>query len=345
MFNIGLIGCGKIAQVRHLPEYTARRDCKISAVYDTNNERAMMIALQYGAIAYTSYERLLADPSLDAISVCTANFCHAEISIAALKAGKHVLCEKPMATTLEDCQAMVDAAKEANRVLMIGQNQRLNKTHVVARKLLSEGCIGKILTFKTCFGHGGPETWSVDSGKDTWFFDKSKASMGAMADLGAHKTDLIRFLTGRDYVSVTAYTGTLDKKDSSGNPICVDDNAICIFRMEEGIVGTMTASWTYYGDEDNSTVIYGTEGVMHIYDDPNYSIVVEKRTGERIKYQIDKIATNVDQNVSGVIDRFVNCLHDPQTEGISGAQVLNSMRAIFAAIESAQTGTTINIRG
>ena len=122
-----------------------------------------------------------------------ANTAHAELTIAALRAGKHVLCEKPMATTLADCEAMAAAARESGRFLMIGQNQRLTKAHQKARQLVADGVLGDILTFRTTFGHGGPETWSVDPGKNTWFFDKSKAAMGAMADLGIHKTDLIQY--------------------------------------------------------------------------------------------------------------------------------------------------------
>ena len=192
--KIGVIGCGKIAQVRHIPEYAANPHVEIAGFYDLNRERAEELAEKYGAAAYASYEELLADGEIDAVSVCVANNAHAEISIAALKAGKHVLCEKPMAVMLEECEEMVAAAKEAGKYLMIGQNQRLAKAHVKARELIAEGVIGKVLTFRTIFGHGGPETWSVDPGKSVWFFDKSKAAMGAMADLGIHKTDLIQYI-------------------------------------------------------------------------------------------------------------------------------------------------------
>ena len=106
MFRIGIIGCGKIAQVRHLPEYAANPDVQIAALTDLNEERTRELASRYGAKAYASAVELLADPSIDAVSICSANNSHAEMTIAALKAGKHVLCEKPMATTLEDCEAM-----------------------------------------------------------------------------------------------------------------------------------------------------------------------------------------------------------------------------------------------
>ena len=129
MINVGIIGCGKIAQIRHIPEYAANPHAEVCGFYDINQARAEELASKFGGRAYASYQELLADERIDAVSVCAANHVHAEISIAALKAGKHVLCEKPMAVTLEECKAMVAAAEESGKYLMIGQNQRLAKAH------------------------------------------------------------------------------------------------------------------------------------------------------------------------------------------------------------------------
>jgi len=344
MVNIGIIGCGKIAQVRHIPEYAANPGAQLAAYYDLNPARAAELAKKYGGKAYASVEELLADKAIDAVSVCTSNVTHAEITIAALRAGKHVLCEKPMATTLADCEAMVQAAKTAGRTLMIGQNQRLAKAHVKARELIAAGLIGEIVGFRTTFGHGGPETWSVDPGQNVWFFDKNKAAMGAMADLGVHKTDLIHYLTGQVVVETTARLLTVDKRDASGNLIGVDDNAVCIYRLSGGALGSMTASWTFYGAEDNSTVLYGTKGIMRLYDDPQFSIQVTTRDGERILYEVDKIQTNDNQTSSGIIDAFVACLAEKREPEISGAEVLKTMRVIFASIESSQTGRAVAVK-
>ena len=345
MLNIGIIGCGKIAQVRHLPEYEQNPGARIAGLYDLNQERAQALAAQYGAKAYESYEALLADPAIDAVSVCSSNVSHAEIAVAALEAGKHVLCEKPMATTLEDCERMVAAAKKSGKYLMIDQNQRLAGAHRKARELIRGGAIGKPLTFRTAFRHGGPETWSVDPGKSTWFFDKKRAAMGAMADLGVHKTDLIQFLLDQVVVETTASLSTLDKKFADGNPITVDDNAVCIYRMSGGAVGTMTASWTNYGPEDNSTVINGTEGVLRIYDDPAHTLVLIHRDGTVENYDVDQIQTNDNQTKSGIIDLFVDCLNDPSREGIGAESVLPAMRAVFASIESSETGRAMRVNG
>lgn len=343
MFHIGIIGCGKIAQVRHIPEYADHPQAKLAGFFDLNQQRAQELAQKWGGKAYASWEEMLADPAIDAVSVCVANNAHAQMTIAALKAGKHVLCEKPMATTLEDCEAMVAAARESGKFLMIGQNQRLTRAHQKARELVEQGVLGDIISFRTTFGHGGPETWSVDPGKNTWFFDKNKAAMGAMADLGIHKTDLIQYLTGQNVVETTAKVTTLDKRGADGQLIGVDDNAICIYRLSGGAIGTMTASWTFYGAEDNSTVLYGTKGILRIYDDPSYSMKLISANGEKTLYELEAIQTNDNQTKSGVIDCFMDCLVTNTPPTISGESVLTAMRAVFASLESSRTGQTVAI--
>lgn len=343
MVRVGVIGCGKIAQVRHLPEYEANSNAQITAVFDMNYDRACEIAKTYGAVAYKTLEELLAS-DVDAVSVCTANANHAASTIAALKAGKHVLCEKPMAITIDECEQMVAEARAAGKKLMIDQNQRFARAHVRAKELLDAGKIGDVLTFRTTFGHGGPETWSVDPGTGSWFFDPKRAAMGAMADLGVHKTDLIQWLLGQTVVSTTARVTTLDKRDPQGNLVGVDDNAICVYTMSGGTIGSMTASWTYYGPEDNSTVLYGTRGAMRIYDDPAHSIVVDLACGEHETYDVEAIQTNDNQTASGIIDAFVDCLENDTDPAISGESVLAAMRAVFGSIESSKTGTVVNVK-
>jgi len=343
VLRIGIIGCGKIAQVRHIPEYQENPNTEVVGYYDLNQERASALADQFGGKAYKSLDELLANPEIDAVSVCVANIGHAEASIKALQAGKHVLCEKPMATTLKDCEAMVSEADKLGKKLFIDQNQRLAKAHIRAKELLKEGLIGEVLTFRTSFGHGGPETWSIDPGAATWFFDRTKSAMGAMADLGVHKTDLIQYLLDRKVVATTAQIKTLDKVDFSGKKIGVDDNAICIYEMDGGVFGTMTASWTYYGEEDNSTVLYGSKGIMKIYDDPQYSIKVVLRNGEKINYEVDRIQTNDKQTSTGIIDQFVRCITEGIEPEISGRDVLNAMKAVFASIRSSEEGKRIEL--
>jgi len=343
MPGIGIIGSGSISIARHVPEYHARKDCKLIGYYDPVTGRAEKLAEKYGGKVFKSVEELLDCREIDAVSVCTPNKYHAPITIAALKAGKHVLCEKPMATSLEEAQQMIDTSRQAGKFLMIGHNQRLAPAHIRAKEILKSGELGRVLTFRTTFGHGGPEFWSQDKGRHTWFFKSDDAFIGAMGDLGVHKADLIRWLIDDEIVEVNAYVSTLHKTNENNKLIEVDDNAICMLKSKTGILGTLTASWTYYGDEDNSTVLYCTDGVMRIYDNPDFPIEITKKNKEKVYYKVGKIQTNENQTSSGVIDMFVDGINNGTEPEINGEEGLKALRIVLACLESAKTGKTVSV--
>lgn len=340
--KIGIVGCGSITKHRHAPEYAQHPQVEIVGYYDTHPERAAMMAEKHGGIVYASFEDLLADKEIDAVSICTPNRFHAPQSIAALQAGKHVLCEKPMATTAEDARNMIAAAEKAHKFLMIGHNQRLADAHVKAKKILESGELGKVLTFRTFFTHGGPESWSIE-GKNTWFFEKKDAVLGTMGDLGVHKADLIRWLLGDEIVAASAFVETLDKTDIDGKLISVDDNAVCILKSRSGIPGTLTAGWTAYGEGTNATILTCTKGTMRIYDDENYQIIVSLRTGEKTLYKVGRIQTNDNQFGSGVINAFVASILEKKAPEISGEEGLKALKIVLACMESAKTGMTVTV--
>lgn len=336
--RIGVIGCGAIARRRHLPEYAYQPNVEIVAVADTNKERAEEMAALYGAEAYTDYRELLQHEGLDAVSVCLPNALHAPVSIAAMEAGKHVLCEKPMAISIAEASAMIAASETTGKLLMIGHNQRLMLPHVKAKEILDSGVLGRVLTFRTSFGHGGPETWSIE-GPGGWFFQKKLAFIGAMGDLGVHKTDLIRFLLGEEIVEVGAFVGTLQKQDTD-----VDDNAVCVLKSENGIIGTLAASWTYKAKEDNSTVLYCENGILRLIEDATYNVIIDFNNGERVLHQMGKVATNDKQTESGIVRTFIHHIATNTKPSISGEEGLKSLKVILAALESAETGTIVRVQ-
>ena len=337
MIRVGIIGCGKIAQVRHLPEYAANPNAEIVAYYDKNRARAEEMAAKYGGSVCDTYFDLLNRDDIDAVSVCVENRSHAEISTAALYAGKHVLCEKPMAVTLAECESMVAAAERNGKHLMIGHNMRFDPVHRKAKELLDGGIIGDIITFRATMGNAGPENWSMEAGS-TWFFDKQKAAMGALSDLGIHKVDLLQYLTGQKVIETTAKVVTLNKRDDNGKLISVDDNALCILKMSGGALGTMAASWTVYGHECQSTVLYGTKGLMMIYSEPSAPIIINDLEGNRTSFAFETTSHN-----SGVIDEFVDALvHDREPE-VSGKEALTTMRTIFGSIRSSDIARPVAV--
>ena len=346
MLKAGIIGCGKIAEVRHGPEYTENPDTRILGYYDKDPSRAQLMVSLFGGKAYDSVEQMLADEEIDIVSVCVANHAHAQVSIDALYAGKHVLCEKPMATTLAECQAMVDAAQANRKRLMLGHNQRFAAAHVMARLMIQDGLIGRPLSFHTTFGHPGPEGWTGLA--NSWFFSKQQAAFGVLADLGIHKTDLMHYLLGEPIVRVTGLLATLDKRYPDGTPIDVDDNAICLYQTKSGAIGTLTTSWTYYAGENNSTRIYGTKGQLRLYDNPNYALIYEPAQGKVQRHALDEMTSNKKQTAgqrtnTGVIDAFVKGVMSGKPTVIDGDEALKAMKVIFAAMESMETGKSIQV--
>ncbi|MFB1081939.1 Gfo/Idh/MocA family protein [Jeotgalibacillus sp. JSM ZJ347] len=327
--KVGVVGAGSIAKHRHLAEYAANENVEIVAICDINEERAKEMAKKFGAAqTFTDYKDLIKQ-DLDAVSVCTPNYLHAPVSIAALEAGKHVLCEKPMATSEQEADDMIAAADKAGKLLMIGHNQRFVTSHQKAQEWIASGELGKIYSFRTAFGHPGPEGWSAD-GKDSWFFNKDEAFIGAMGDLGVHKTDLIRYILGEEMTEVAAMVETSAKENTD-----VDDNAVLVLKSESGIIGTLAASWSYVA-EDNATVIYAEKGVLRLEDDPEYSVVLQKADGTKEELSLGKIQSNDEggQVSTGVIDHFVDSILSGKQPLIDGEEGKRSLKVILGALES-----------
>ncbi|WP_145053526.1 MULTISPECIES: Gfo/Idh/MocA family protein [Paenibacillus] len=335
--KVAVFGCGAIAERRHIPEYADNENVELVAFADPIVERAEKMAETYGGKAYSSYEELLANETVDAVSVCTPNYLHAPMAIAAANAGKHVLVEKPMAVSTEEGEQMIEAAKKNNVFLMVGHNQRLMPPHVKAKEILDSGRLGKVLNFRTSFGHPGPEAWSVD-GAESWFFRKEEAIMGAMGDLGVHKSDFIRYLLSDEVSEVAGFISTLHKEGTK-----VDDNATCLLRMKSGAIGTLVASWTQYRAGDNSTVLWCENGVMKIGTVDGDEVIVELTNGTVETYKVGAMATNEKQVPSGVIDAFVESIVTNTPPSISGEEGLRSLQVILAAFESEKTGQIVKL--
>ncbi len=343
--KVAIVGCGKIASLRHAPEYSANPNCEIVGFYDVDPARAKSLSEYFGGKVFSSLSELIQSDA-EAVSVCTANIHHAQNTIQLLKAGKHVLCEKPMAVTPHECEEMVLEAEKNGKHLLIGLNQRFTAAHTKARELIVSGEIGKVLSFHTCFAHPGPEIWTGMN--NTWFFDKHIAAFGAMADLGVHKVDLIHYLLGEHVSAVTAALRTIDKRLPSGELISVDDNGLCILETPSGAIGQMHVSWTNYGQEDNSTFIYGTEGVIKLYSDPDHGLIIEKKDGTVLKKNPDHQLTNEDQLAgklqnTGVIDEFVSAILDNRPSRLDASESIHAMRVLFAAAKSSELGKKIHI--
>lgn len=343
MIKVGILGCGSITKFRHAPEYANNQQVEIAAFYDTNKNRAEELASIYGGKVAETYEEIFNDPEITAISNCLPNNLHYKTTIEALKSGKHVLCEKPMTGDLNEAKEMVEVSQSTGKILMVDHNQRFAEAHKKAKEILKSGELGRVLTFHTVFGHKGPEYWSENKTKGTWFFNKEQSILGVAGDLGIHKIDLIRYILEDEIEYVTAMEGTLDKKDENGDLVKVSDNMICTLKTKTGIIGNATFSWTYYGEEKNYTMLFCEKGIMRIYDNPEYDLIVEKLNGEKVFYKVGKLQTNDNQTSTGIIDEFIEAIIQNRKPLITGEDGLEALKVILAAIESASSHKSVRI--
>jgi predicted dehydrogenase len=338
----GIIGVGAIAQRRHIPECVANPDSVLIGIADANQARCEELGQRFGVKSFCDHKDLLKMGEIDAVVVSGPNALHASQTIDALNAGKHVLCEKPMAISREEAKSMIAAAEKNKRYLMIGLNQRLMPPHVRAKEILKTGRLGNVLSFRTAFKHPGPEGWSVDAAK-SWFFRKDQAFMGVTGDLGIHKADLMRWLLNNEFTEVSGMITTLDKRDAEGNLIALDDNAFLTLKTSGGIIGSMILSWTNYGTEENYTVLYCQKGVLSLGTDPTYGVIVDYKNGERELHKVGEMSTNIKQVPSGIIDSFTRNILDGKPPEIDGWEGYKSLDVILTAQEAAKANKTLPI--
>lgn len=332
--NVGIIGCGSITRFRHAPEYRANPHIKDIYFYDRNIERAERLAEEFDGHVVEELEDLLSNPAIIAISDCSSNEAHHINTSKALLSGKHVLCEKPISNSVEHAEKILEAERKSGKKLMIDHNQRFTKAHQKAKQIIAKKELGEVLSFRTIFGHQGPENWGVTQSNATWFFKKERSHAGVISDLGIHKIDLIHYLLDDEIADVHAFHGALDKIDEHAEPIEVADNAVCILKTKKGRLGTASFSWTYYGVEDNSTTIYCEEGIIKIYHDADAQLVIEHKDGTFAKYELEQIQTNENQTNTGVIDAFIDCIVHDKEPPVTSSEAIASLKVVEKILAS-----------
>ncbi|MES9760181.1 Gfo/Idh/MocA family oxidoreductase [Priestia megaterium] len=267
--KVAIIGCGGIANGKHMPSLTKVGQVEITAFCDIIRQRAEEAATKYGVVdakVYENYKDLLLDSSIDVVHVCTPNISHAEISIAALEAGKHVMCEKPMAKTSEEALRMVEVARKTGKKLTIGYNNRFRQDSQYLHKVTQAGDLGEIYYAKAhAIRRRAVPTWGV-------FLDEEKQGGGPLIDIGTHALDLTLWMMNNYKPKVvlgTAYH-KLGKKKNAANAwgswdpkkFTVEDSAFGFITMENGATITLESSWALNSlDVDEAKCsLSGTEG-------------------------------------------------------------------------------------
>ncbi|MED4911255.1 Gfo/Idh/MocA family oxidoreductase [Brevibacillus centrosporus] len=346
--KVAVIGAGSISDM-HMQSYQNNEKAELYAVVDFNEERAKEKAEKFNARTYyCRLEDVFANEEIDAVSICTWNNTHAEISIAALNAGKHVLLEKPLSTSVESALGIEEAVKRSGKVLQVGFVRRYDTNAQLLKQFIDAGDLGDIYYAKaSCLRRlGNP---------GGWFADKERSGGGPLIDLGVHVIDLCWYLMGCPKVK-TVSGNTYNKLGNRANvknlsfykaadydpgKNTVEDLANAIIRFENGASLMVDVSYTLHAKKEELSVkLYGDKGGAEV--EPQLSIVTEKHdTILNVSPQIDKLSFDFKQGFQNEIDHFISSVLG-EKETLSPVQDGVEMMKILCGIyESAQQGREI----
>lgn len=344
--NIGIIGAGNISE-SHIAGYRNHPDAMIFAISDPNEQRAREKAsLHQIPHTFKDYRDMLSQPEIDAVSICTWNDMHAEISIAALEAGKHVLVEKPLCQTVEQALQIEETVKRTGRTLQIGYVRRFNSKLLALKPFLETGELGEIYYAKASYLRrlGNP---------GGWFSDKARSGGGPLIDIGVHIIDACWYLMGRPRVqsvngNVYHHLGNraniqnlsfYKAADYDAEKNDVEDMANALIRFENGSSLLVDVSFTLHAKHDEEKIIrlYGTKGSVEI--EPEFIIVTEKHDTILNLYPQITMRKAFQQQ----IDHFIRCCQSGETSISPVQDGVEMMKILCAIYESAEKGKEITL--
>ena len=337
--RIGIVGSGFVAKLHaeaigHVP------DAEVVAVASATKAHAEAFASEHGlAHAFTDYRELLRLPDLDAITIACPNDLHAPVAIDAAAAGKHVICEKPLALNLDECDAMIEACRKASVLLLYAEELLFAPKYVRAKALADEGALGRVYYVRQVECHYGPHS--------DWFWDVERSGGGVLMDMGCHSIAFARWVYGNANIeSVSAELGTF----VHGGRTKGEDHSICTLRFAGGRIALAENSWARTGGVDDRAEIYGSEGLtvadllrgsaLTTYSGRGYGYAVEKAESTR-GWTFTMFEETWNYGFPQEMAHFVRCLRgeeEPMSTGEDGKAVLE---AIIAAYASAGRGERI----
>lgn len=341
--RVGIVGAG--VGSAHAGGYSKCANAQMVALCDLDAARAQKLANEYGIPKiYTDYREMLAEENLDAVSVCTPNALHAPIAVAALEAGCHVLCEKPLSINAVEGKKIVDAAKKARGKFMIGMNNRFRGDSQTLKKYIEDGELGDIYYAKTGWvrRNGIP-------GMGGWFTRKEMSGGGPLIDIGVHALDLTLYLMGNPKpVSVFGATyakfGPFGKGRGGwgvqveGGAYDVEDLAAAQVRFDNGATLVLEASWAQHVEKDRLyNELYGEKGGATL--EP-FRIFTEKY-GRPIDItpQYPKVGGH-----DGEIAHFIECIIEDKEPLATAEQALDVMKILDGIYASSQSGKSVTLK-
>jgi len=341
-----VIGAGAIG-LAHMESWTKHPKAELVAVAEVNAQRRDEAATKHSIPkAVEDYKQILSDKTIDAVSIALPNYLHASVTIEAIKAGKHVMLDKPMATSAAEAQQIIDAWKEKKVVFMVGQNFRFNKDTQMVREYIKNGELGEV--------YHGRAHWLRRSGIPrigSWFTQKKFAGGGCCYDIGVHLLDAALHCMGNfDAESVSGIVqgkfgprglgdGTWGKGEvDPTKPFDVEDLAAAMIKLKGGKSMMLEVSWALHADggKDNGIDLYGTEGGASLY--PARILKVRGTNHETITPDYKKLPLPEDRLV-----HFVDCVLSGVEPLVKPEESLKVQKILDAIYESSKTGREVRI--
>ncbi len=320
-----VVGLGRISQRAILPAFRHSKRAKLVAVVSGDAEKAQRLAAEFGARAwhtYDDYDRCLANPDVEAVFVATDNASHAPFSVRAARAGRHVLCEKPMATTVGECRQMIRTCREHNVRLMIAYRKYFEPASQALKNLVASGKLGQLKIIHSAF------TFTLAPGKRgaAWHLDSRASGGGALVDVGIYCVNAVRWLTGAEPVEANAYSWSEDRKhfrdveESIGFQLKFPDS---LFVQASASFGAARATFLN---------VIGEKGWAAL--DPAFTYDEERRLFGKIEGRWFEKRFKVIDEFALELDAFADCIRrgrEPEPNGREGLRDVIVMQAIYQA--------------
>ncbi len=319
--GFAVVGLGNIAETAILPAFRHSKRAKLVAVVSGDESKAKRLAARFKASDYFTYDEYvlcLSHPRLDAVYVATNNSTHADFTIRAAAAGKHVLCEKPMATSVVECQRMIDACHAHGVRLMIAYRKYYEPASLELKKMVTAGKLGRLKLIHSAF------TISMGKRAPHWHFDRKRAGGGSLVDVGVYCINTVRWLTGRDPLEASAYAWNVDPWRFGE----IEENMAFRLTFPEGLV--LQASSSFGAARASFLHVHGERGWAAL--DPAFAYDEERRLFGKIAGRWFEKKFKVKDEFALEIDAFAACIRrkrEPEPSGAEGLRDVAVMQAIY----------------
>ncbi len=340
--KVGIIGSQFEADIHAASFRIMPEEAEVVAVASPTPGHPEALAEKYGIPGvFHDYRTMLAEDDVEMVTIAAPNYLHAQITIDAAGAGKHVVCEKPLCLTLEEADEMIDVCRRQGVLLMYAEELFFTPKYVKAKQMADEGALGKLYQVKQCEKHFGPH--------GDWFWDVDRSGGGVLMDMGCHGIAFCYWFLGRPRIeSVFCQMGTY----VHGERTVGEDNSICILEFEGGATGIVENSWARRGGMDDRIEVYGEGGVtyanLHMgnalptYSEYGFGYAVEKAPQTKgWSYPVFEELWNY--GFPQEMCHFARCVRGKEQPMATGEDGRVVQAGLYAAYESARTGSKVKL--